>query len=43
MPLPFNDCHEELVGLRPWLATERFGRRALNRVLAGLGDPTRGA
>jgi len=30
---------EELAGLRPWLMTERFDRRALNRALAGLADP----
>jgi len=31
-----DDCREELVHLRPWLLTERFDRRALNRALAQL-------
>ena len=31
-----DDHYEEMVGLRPWLMTERFDRRALNRALAGL-------
>jgi hypothetical protein len=38
-----DDCHEELVCLRPWLATGCFDRRALNRALAGFGDPTQRA
>jgi hypothetical protein len=37
-PATRGDYYEELVGLRPWLMTERFDRRALNRALAGL-DP----
>ena len=33
-----DDRYEELVCLRPWLLTERFDRRALNKALAVLGE-----
>lgn len=38
-PAARDDYYEELVCLRPWLETERFERRALNRDLAGLVAP----
>jgi hypothetical protein len=38
-PAAGDDYYEELASLRPWLMTDRFDRRALNRALAGLGDP----
>ena len=38
-PARRDDYYEELVGLRPWLQTERLDRRALNRVLAELAAP----
>jgi hypothetical protein len=34
-----DDRYEELICLRPWLMTERFDRRALNKALAGLTEP----
>jgi len=37
-PAARDDYYEELVCLRPWLETERFERRALNRALAGVAD-----
>jgi hypothetical protein len=33
-----DDRYEELVCLHPWLLTERFDRRALNKALAVLGE-----
>lgn len=42
-PAAVEDYREELVCLRPWLMTERFDRRALNRTLAGLGPSQRAA
>lgn len=42
-PAAVEDHREELVFLRPWLLTERFDRRALNRSLAGLGSKQRAA
>ena len=38
-----EDHRAELVCLRPWLLTERFDRRALNRSLAGLSPKLRAA
>ncbi|MGH9068307.1 MAG: plasmid pRiA4b ORF-3 family protein [Acidimicrobiales bacterium] len=38
-PASRDDYYEELVYLRPWLETEHFERRALNRALAGLAAP----
>jgi len=37
-PSVLDERYEELAGLRPWLMTEHFDRRALNRALAGLGQ-----
>jgi hypothetical protein len=34
-----GDHREELAVLRPWLVTEHFDRRALNRALAQLSVP----
>jgi hypothetical protein len=36
-----DDRYEELICLRPWLMTERFDRRALNKTLAALGKGER--
>ena len=33
-----DDRYEELLCLRPWLMTERFDRRALNKTLAALSE-----
>ena len=38
-PASGDDYYEELACLRPWLDTERFDRKALNRSLAGLVAP----
>lgn len=37
IPVP-GDRDEELICLRPWLMTERFGRRALGKTLAALSE-----
>ncbi len=42
-PAAVEDHCEELVCLCPWLMTERFDRRALNRSLAGLSPKQRAA
>jgi len=42
-PAAVEDYCEKLVCLRPWLMTERFDRRALNRSLAGLSRKQRAA
>ena len=34
-----DDRYEKLICLRPWLLTERSGRRALNKALARLAEP----
>ena len=36
-----DDRYEELICLRPWLMTERFDRRALNKTLATLNEGER--
>ena len=36
-----DDRYEELICLRPWLMTERFDRRALNKTLAALSEGER--
>jgi len=38
-----GEHREEMAALYPWLTLERFDRRAVNQVLAGLGDTERSA
>ena len=38
-----DDYRDQLEELRPWLDLERFDRRAVNQVLAGLGETERSA